>query len=68
MVQWTEIGMFVSVVAASIVAILGMTMKSRCNTIKCGCITCERDVLPPDEPRVSNTTTVYSRPPSETNV
>ena len=67
MTEWTEIGMFVSVVAASIVAILGMTMKSRCNTIKCGCVSCEREVLPPEEPRVSNTT-VYSRPPSDANV
>ena len=67
MTEWTEIGMFTSVVAASIAAILGMTMKSRCNTIKCGCISCERDVLPPDQPRVSTTTT-YSRPPSDANV
>ena len=63
MTQWTDIGMFISVIAASIAAIIAVTQKSRCSVIKVCCIKCEREVPPIDEPR----TTSYSRP-SDVNV
>ena len=65
MTQWTDIGMFISIIAASIAAIIAVTQKSRCSVIKVCCIKCEREVPPiePDEPR----TTSYSRP-SDANV
>lgn len=50
MVSWTptELGMFVSLCAASIAVILHAIQRSRCTDIECGCVHCERAAPPPD--------------------
>ena len=49
--EWT---LLLSAISASIVSILYTISKSRCKTVDCGCIHCDREVLPPEEdPRQS---------------
>ena len=44
--NFTELSIFVSALAASIVSIIYATQKSRCTNIKlCGVVECERDVV-----------------------
>ena len=44
----TELGMFVSLCAASVAVILHAIQRSRCTDIQCGCIHCERTAPPLD--------------------
>ena len=45
----TELGMFVSLCAASIAVVLHAIQRSRCTDISCGCVHCERAAPPPDQ-------------------
>ena len=44
----TELGMFVSLCAASVAVILHAIQRSRCTDVQCGCSHCERTAPPLD--------------------
>ena len=52
MTNWSDLSLFVGAVSASLASLILAIQKSKCSTIDCGCVHCNRVVeLPPvDEP------------------
>ena len=44
MVNWSELSLFVGAVSASVASLIIAVQKSKCSTIDCGCVHCERVV------------------------
>ncbi len=47
MTNWSELSLFVGAVSASIASLVLAVQKSKCTTINCGCVNCERDLSTP---------------------
>ncbi len=65
MTNWSELSLFVGAVSASIASLVLAVQKSKCTTISCGCVKCERDVTSCQEdttPNPSDTTPSRSAP------
>ncbi len=47
---WSDIGLFVSLCCASLATVIYSIQKSKCTTIQCGCIQCDRKVTDAVDP------------------
>jgi len=49
-IQWAALGAFISVTASSCALLIHAIQDSKCKVIKCGCISCIRDVSHQETP------------------
>ena len=43
-IDYVELGVFISVCAVSVALVLRQVQQSKCRTVACGCMKCERDL------------------------
>ena len=53
-----QLGLFITLMGGTFSAIIIACFKSRCRTIKTPCLSCDRDVLPPNKQDADDLTTV----------